>query len=78
MQDKIEAAAKVLEQGGAAVAVASSVGLIDYMDDHSRAILAICGIAGVGVSIAGLMLGWTYRHLEYKRGDKRNKLYIKP
>lgn len=78
MQDKIEAAAKTLEQGGAAVAVASSVGLIDWLDDHSRGILAICGIVGAVVSVAGFSLGWLYRHLEYKRGGTHSGMDIHP
>lgn len=78
MQDKIEATAKILEQGGAAVAVASSVGLIDYLDNHNRAILALCGIVGAAVSVIGLTLGWLYRHLEYKRGMKAGSNDIHP
>lgn len=70
MDEHINTTAKVLEQGGATVAVGSWFAAgITYLDNHSAGILALCGICGLVISIAGFFLGWLYKHLEYKRGE---------
>lgn len=69
--EHINTTAKVLEQGGAGLAVGSWLtASITYLDNHSAGILALCGVFGLLVSVAGFLLGWIYKHLEYKRGAK--------
>lgn len=53
-----ETTARIMEQGGAAVAITTgSYGAIGWLDEHYRAVMAICAILGVAVSLAGLILG---------------------
>lgn len=53
-----ETTAKFMEQGGAAIAVTTGTyGAIGWLDDHYRAVMAICAICGVLVSVVGLLLG---------------------
>lgn len=72
--EKREVIASAMEQGGAAVAV-TTFGFVRYMDsavlwldDHHRAVTAVCAMVGVLVSIGGLLLSWYYKHQRLKRG----------
>lgn len=70
MTDRIEAVAKVAEQGGAAVAVGSSLawlgGLTTWLNHNSDAVLALCGIIGAVVSIAGYITNLIYQERKFQ------------
>ena len=63
--NKREAIASAMEQGGAVVTV-GAWGVVTWLDDHHRAVMAICAILGALVSIGGLCLGWYYKHKRLK------------
>lgn len=65
----IENASHAVTQGGAAVATGSF--FINYLNQNSSAILALCGIAGLLISFVGLGLQYYYLSKRDKREQSR-------
>lgn len=76
MTEKVQAVAEGMERAGAGAGVAVGSWIansIVYLDHHSQAVLAICGIIGMAVGIigmavgvVGLMLKWCYMRYEHQ------------
>lgn len=68
MTDHVQQAADVMEKGGAAVAFGSWVASgITWLDHHSQAVLALCGLIGMAVGVIGLLLKVIYLRIENQR-----------
>lgn len=68
MTDHVQQAADVMEKGGAAVALGSwAASGITWLDHHSQAVLALCGVIGMAVGVIGLLLKAIYLRIENQR-----------
>lgn len=65
--DRRDGIAAAMEQGGAVVTV-GAWGLVTWLDDHYRAVMAFCAIVGAIVSFGGFLLGWYYKHKRFQNG----------
>lgn len=78
MTDHVQQVADGMEKAGAGVAVGSWLaGSIQYLDHHSQAVLAVCGIIGMIVGVTGLLLKWCYMRYENKRLEQEHKARMK-
>lgn len=78
MTDHVQQAAEVMEKGGAAVALGSwAASWITWLDHHSQAVLAVCGVIGMAVGVVGLLLKAIYLHTENQRLAEDHKVRMK-
>ena len=74
MTEHVQQIADGMEKAGAGVAVGSwAAGSIQYLDHHSQAVLAVCGIIGMLVGITGLVLKWCYMRYERKLLEQEHR-----
>lgn len=68
---------------GAAVGGGTGIALLPFLNENADAILALCGIGGFLIALAGLLIQWFYTHRRHRwdgsterrntqRGDKWN------
>lgn len=78
MTDHVQQVANTMEKGGAAAAVGSwAASGITYLDHHSQAVLAVCGLVGMAVGVIGLLLKWCYMRVENARLDAEHVARMK-
>lgn len=78
MTEHVQQVADGMEKSGAVVAVGAwFAGSITYLDHHSQAVLAVCGIVGMLVGVSGLLLKWCYMRYENKRLDQEHRVRMK-
>lgn len=65
--EKVKIIADTMEKGGIVVSSLSwGAQWLTFFDEHSRGILAICGVLGLVITVIGGVLKWTQMTIEHR------------